>query len=691
VEKARKPKMPDDFADEAEFLSHIRKTYSDDVGADLENRREALEDARFAAGRQWDEIVYNNRINNNKPALTINRIVAFIAQIIGNARMNETDIKIIPDHTGDKDVARVREGLIRNIQKTSHAKRAYDAAFQSCVIGGLGNFKVVVDYASDDVFEQDIKIEPIYDDQAVAWDHTAVDPTGADARHVTVTDSMPRAQFEKMFPDVSLSSFATDGVDPNEAYRDGWWNMNAVRVAEFYRVRSRKRVIALMQDNRTVDVTDLPTEEYIGTVATRPDGAPIMRETHVKYVEMYVVSGAAVLEGPYELPIKRVPVFRVPGWEINTGTYKTRFGLVRFLRDPQRLHNYWRSVIAEKLMLTPKSMWLAGKTAISGYEDAFRRAHLSNDPLLTFNDEAAQPPVLVPPAQLEAALINEAGIAAQDIKDVSNLHEASLGQTSNEVSGKAIMARQRVGEVGSAIYQDNMNMAKEEAGRVINDLITVVYDTPRVVKVLGADDEINFDFVKINFDDDPGSVDLTVGKYNVTVTTGPSYATKRIEAAESMMAAVNAMPDAFSVAADLIAEAQDWPKADKIAARLRTRMPPDILGEDDLTPEQQQQLAAQAQAAAEEAEIQRATIEAEIILKQAEAQLKVAQAEESRARAAATAASIDREDIKVEVSADKAAADIEKIEAEIESISTRDQLQTIDALTGENNVGEKRK
>lgn len=690
VQKARKPKLPDDFEDEASFLSYIRKTYSDDVGADLENRREAREDARFVAGKQWDEIVYNNRINNNRPALTINRLPAFVAQIVGNARMNETDIKIIPDHTGDKEVARVREGLIRNIQKTSHAKRAYDAAFQNCVIGGLGNFKVVVDYTSDDVFEQDIKLEAIYDDQAVAWDHTSVDPTGADARHVTVTDRMARAQYQKMFPDSPLSSFSVDEADPTDAYRDGWWDANTVRIAEFYRVRSKKRVLALLQDNRTVDVTDLPTDEYAGTVATRPDGSPIMRETYVKYVEMYVVSGAAVLEGPYELPIKRVPVFRVPGWEINTGSYKTRFGLVRWLRDPQRLHNYWRSIIAEKLMLTPKSRWIAGKTAITGYEDLFRRAHLSSDPLLVYNDEAAAKPELVPPAQLESALIQEAGIAAQDIKDVSNLHEASLGQTSNEVSGKAIMARQRVGEVGSAIYQDNMNMAKEEAGRVINDLIPVVYDTPRVVKVLGADDEINFDFVKINFDGEPGSVDLTIGKYNVTVTTGPSYATKRIEAAESMMAAVNAMPDAFGVAADLIAEAQDWPKADKIAARLRERMGPSAIDPNDMTPEQQQQMEAQAQAAQEEAALQRAGIEAEIDLKRAEAELKRAQAEESNARANKELSSIDREDIKTEAAVEKTAADINKIDAEIESMGTRDQLQTIDALTGENNVGEKR-
>lgn len=690
TQKARKPKVPDDFEDEAEFLQYVRKCYSDDVGADADNRQEALIDAKFVAGRQWDENIYNDRIQNNRPALTINRLPAFVAQIVGNALLNETDIKIIPDHTGDKEVAKVREGLIRNIQKTSNAKRAYNAARQNQVIGGLGNFKVVLDYASDDVFEQDIGLEPIYDDQAVAWDHTAVDPTGADARHVTVVDRMPRKQFEKAFPDAPTSDFASDEPDYSQLYSDGWYDRNTVRIAEFYRVRSRKRTLALTVENKTIDVTDLPTEQYVGTLATRADGSPIMRETRLKYVEMYVVCGAAVLEGPYELPIKRVPVFRVPAWEINTGTYKTRFGLIRWLRDPQRLHNYWRSIIAEKLMLTPKAAWLVGKTAISGYEDAFRRAHVSRDPLLVYNDEAGTPPTLVPPAQLEGALVQEAGIAAQDIKDVSNLHEASLGQTSNEVSGKAILARQRVGEVGSVIYQYNMEMAMEEAGRVINDLIPFVYDTPRVVKVLGADDEINFDFVKINYTDDPASIDLTSGKYNVAVTTGPSYATKRIEAAESMMAAINAMPDAFAVAVDLIPESQDWPGADKWTARLRSRMDPGAIDPADMSPEQRQQMQAQAQAAQEEAALQKAGIEAEIDDKRASAELKRAQAMEAEARAETAASTIDREDIKVEATIEKTAAEINKIDAEIESMSTRDQLQTIDALTGENNVGEDR-
>lgn len=681
VEKQPAPKKPDGFGSNEDFLADARRNYSDDVGADKTNREEDLIDHKFASGRQWDEIVYQQRINAHRPALTINRLVAFIAQVIGNRRLNETSIKIVPDHGGTKEGAKVREGLVRHIQKTSTAKRAYDAAFQSQVIGGLGNFKVDVDYVSDDVFDQEIRISPIYDSQSVAWDKNSQDPTGADARHVFVTERVPKAQFKKMFPDAAQTDFASDEPDYQQLYSDGWYDKDTVRVAEYWRVKSRKRTLALFQDGATRDVTDMSPEEYLPLLQLRANGEPITREARVKYAEMYLISGSEILEGPYELPIKRVPVFRVPGWEINTGTYKTRFGIVRWLRDPSRIHNYMESIKIEKLMLAPKAKWLVGKTAGQGYEQQFRKAHKSEDPVLFWNDEASSKPEYVKPADLEAAIIQASQDSVQMLKDVSNLHEASLGQTSNEVSGRAITARQRVGEMGTVIYQDNLNMAIEEAGRVINDLIPFVYDAPRVIKVLGTDAEATPEFIKINYPGDPQSVDITYGKYSVSVITGPSYETKRIEAAESMMAAVNAMPETFSVAGDLIAESQDWPGADKIAKRIRSQMPPELVG-DDISDEQRAQLEAQAEKAAQAEEIATRAQLAEIALKEA-------QAADTMARAEATRAKIDRDDVDVEAKIDKIYAEIKKLVAETDSIETGDQLQTINALTGENNVGDK--
>src|SRR5262249_20157509 len=63
------------------------------------------------------------------------------------------------------------------------------------------------------------------------------------------------------------------------------------------------------------------------------------------------------------------------------------------------------------------------------------------------------------------------------------------------------------------------------------------------------------------------------------VKIGPSYATRRAEAADSMLQFIQAVPQAASVAGDLVARNMDWPGAGEIAERLPRMLPPQISGE----------------------------------------------------------------------------------------------------------------
>jgi hypothetical protein len=195
-------------------------------------------------------------------------------------------------------------------------------------------------------------------------------------------------------------------------------------------MRSRKGEIALLLDGRVAEVPPDADDSWFDQVAVGADGFPIVRETEFPYAEMYRVTGLDILEGPYILNIRRVPVFRVPGWEIWTGESRHRFGLIRFLKDPMRMHNYWRSIIVERLMQAAKAKWIAGQSAVQGREREWRNAHLEDDMLLVYNDEQGQAPVPVPPIQIESGLLEQANATVTDIKDVSNIHEASLGQQS---------------------------------------------------------------------------------------------------------------------------------------------------------------------------------------------------------------------------------------------------------------------
>lgn len=666
----RKPKHPDDFDSAQEFLAYVRETFAKDKEYDEPNRREMVKDARFVAGEQWDEGVRTARDAKNKPTLTINRLPAYVSQLVGNRRLNDTGIKIIPDAGGTKENAEVREGLIRSIQKDSRAQNVFDTAFTQQVIGGLGGFQVHLDYAHDDVFEQDIRIAAIPNPLSVVWDRTSVEPSGADAEHVFVTDKLPRKDFKKRYPKAVATDFDETG-SVSDGRRHGWDTEDTVQVVSFWRVRSRTRTVALMQNGDVLDVTDMELDEWWDGAAMGSDGLPMVRETQRKYAEMYLCSAADILAGPYELPITRVPVFRVPAWELFIEGDRIRWGLIRHLRDPQKLHNYWRSTIAEKLIGTSKAKWIAADSAVEGREDSWRKSHISDDPLLVYNAESGAPPTPAPAAQMETAMIQEAGVAAQDIRDVSNIHEANMGQQSNEVSGKAIMARQRVGEIGSVIYQDNLNIAIEECGKVINQLIPFVYDSPRIIKVLGPDMESE-KHVPINQPDpatgatDP-STDITSGKYAVSITTGPSYTTRRVEAREEMMSLTNSMPEVMGIAADKIVEAQDWPGADEIARRIRSQLPPGMVDEKDLSPEEQQGRMQQAQAAQQQEQIQQMQFQLEMELKKAQIEEARARAIEAHARAAQAESGVTKNLAGAEkdkASAAKSLSDIERGEVD---------------------------
>lgn len=677
-------KLPEGYDSEADFMSDMRQEYDADMQADMINRDASVEDARFTTGEQWDPVALQMRTSARKPALTINRIPAFVAQLVGNRRLNDTVVKILPDNGGTKAVAKIREGLIRSIQKNSRAISAYDKTFENVVIGGIGNFQVRLDWADDDVFEQDIRIVAIPNPMAVLWDRLSVDPTGADAQHCFVIDTMSIDAFKALYPDKVPSDVSTDTAfmgSYQTARSSGWWTADTVNVVNYWRLVRRKRTMAMFKDGTVRDITDEPTDgAWLDEVMLDEAGVPVMREGYRRLAQMWTCTGMSILEGPYELAISRLPVIRVPGWEVNVGEEKRRWGLVRFLKDPMRLHNFWRSTIAERLMQSPKGKWLAASTAVQGREQQWRNAHLTDDPLLVYNADSGQPPTQMQPAQIEPGLVQEASMAVQDMHDVTNIHEAALGIQSNEVSGQAIMARQRVAELGSIIYNDNMNAAVEQGGMVCNELIPLVYATRRVAKVMNED--LTEEMVEINNRTDN---DITTGKYSVSVSTGPSYVTQRVEAQQGMLNMVNAMPETMQFAADQIVEAQDWPGADKIAERLRNNLPPGMIDTKDMTPEQQQQFAQKAQAAQAQAQIQQkmmelqmAKLEVEILEMQQRAALLAAQSKAQEARAAKDLSSIETDQEGVEI--DRFKAQTDRIAARTTALDRADQthLKAID-------------
>jgi hypothetical protein len=105
----------------------------------------------------------------------------------------------------------------------------------------------------------------------------------------------------------------------------------------------------------------------------RSDGSPFTRDVPNRVARLYICAGNDILEGPYDYPISSLPIYRVPGWELNDGEKTHRWGLIRFLKDPQRLHNYWRSTVAEQLVAAPRNKWLATPDSVKGHEVKWRK------------------------------------------------------------------------------------------------------------------------------------------------------------------------------------------------------------------------------------------------------------------------------------------------------------------------------
>lgn len=627
--------LPVGFESEQEFVEWVRTTYEDDLAADKDNRDAALEDAEFLAGEQWDENDAQYRKDNRLPTLTVNQLPAFVGTVIGNRRLNQATVRVSPDSGSSRGVANLREGLIASILKNSVAKRALDKAFENQVTTGIGNFGIHLTYADNDVFEQNIEVYAIPHALSVVWDRTSIDPTGRDARHAFIAETVSNREYDTRWPDAKGGEIGAE--TDNWARSNGWTTQNDKRVLTVWRMNEKTATLAMFSDGSVRDITDVSPKELEAGLPG-PDGQPVfvvinpktqqpmIRKSPKLFAQRWVVSADEILEGPYELPIDRLPIFRANGWEINVGPRRVRWGLVRLAKDAQRLFNFWRSVVAEKLLYAPKAQVMGPESAFEGRLEDWRSAHTKRDPLV-YNDEAQQKPEFIPPPAPDLALLQQASLAMQDMRDVLNLHEASLGQEGNEVSAKAIIARQRIGEMGTIIYNDNMNDAVEEMGRVINQLIPIVYDTPRIVKVTGADDKEE----QAAINSEPGN-DVTLGKYSITLHTGPSYVTKRAEAAEAMMTFVNHQPQAAAVAADLIVEAQDWPNAHAIAQRFKKALPPNLLEPEDMTPEQQQAAAQQGQIAEAQLMLEMQGQEAEIASKRAAAIHSEAMADEAIAR-----------------------------------------------------------
>lgn len=582
------------------------------VRADQHNRNAATEDLRFLNGDMWEPAEKQRRKLKNRPALQINLLGKYKNQVVNEIRQNKPRIKVRPvDSRGDVNIAKIRGGIISNIEYLSNAETIYDQAASSCVECGYGGWRILTRYCEENPFEEEIYMELLPNPLVAYLDPNSKDPTGADAEYGFIYSKMSNEDFKDEYPGFNYpSEISEKGQVSNEM----WWDKESVGVVEYFLKERVKVHKALMSDGEVKDYDEAKKEESGWKKLEKDTGtaqkyASIVKDKDVEEVKVrwYKLTFTDILEEK-DWGGTLIPICMVYGRERNIEGKRYIESMIRQAKDSQRLYNYWYTSAAEFIALAPKNPWLGSAKMFEGYETDFAASNIDNVPMLKAKHDPNFPGMLPqrqPAPQPPAAMFAAIAESKKNIEDTLGMFKSDMGDVGPERSGAAIRARQKPGDIGTFDFYDNLIRTVKYSGKVINDMIPTYYDTERDVRIKNMDGSESF--VPINttagsalskMSKEPskyqgmdlqglkGQIDkkgfgahfnhLKEGKYDVVVDTGPSYATQRAEAVDMLVKMAQAEPTLLKVAGDIIVSKMDIEGADEIAERIKKTLPPGL-------------------------------------------------------------------------------------------------------------------
>lgn len=573
-----KPKKNDD----AKILERARKRMDQCISVESENRKAALDDLKFKAGDQWPSDVQAERNLDRRPCITVNKIKTFVHQVTNDQRQNRPAIHVSPvGDRGDPETAKMFYGLIRYIERDSAADIAYDTAFDNAVSNGFGYFRLATEYEEPESFNQVLKIVRIRNPFTVYLDPNHQEPDGADCKYAFVTEMIPRSEFTERWPDADPIPWDKAGI--GETLKN-WVTQNELRVAEYFEIEHEKKTLVALSNGWTGWEEDL-SEETQGKIDRGEITVEKEREAEKPKVKWYRLTAKEILERG-EWVGQWIPIFKVIGDEIDIEGKVKLSGLIRDMKSPQQMYNYWSTLLTELVALAPKAPFIMEEGQVEGHESTWKTANTRSNPYLLYravnvNGTPAPPPQRQQSVQVPTGVQQALQNTQQDMMAVSGIRfDSTVSERMYDESGKALNALQQRTEITNYHYIDNLSRAMRHLGRCLIDAIPKVYDTRRVLTILREDDTEERVML------DPGMMqpkqqikdqttgktmnifNPSAGKYGVTVTIGPSFATKRTEASAHMIEFARAFPEFGAAIADLIAKNQDWPGGSEMATRL---------------------------------------------------------------------------------------------------------------------------
>lgn len=592
-------------AKKEKLLARVRKRMERAIGAESDNRKAGLDDRNFLAGNQWPSEVSAQRNLDKRPCLTFNKFPTLLAQITNAQRQARPSINVSPTgDRGDPEVAKMYRGMIRFIERDCGANSPngpYDTAFADAVTMGWGYWRVLTEWEAPDSFNLNIVVKRIRNPFTVYMDPNSQEIDASDAKWGFVTELIPRDEFKEKWPDADQMPFSEGGIGE---MAKNWNSRDEIRIAEYFEIEYKTRTLVEL-DNGHVGWEDELDDITLGYLKRGKLHITDEREARVPQVMWYKVTAVDVLMEREWLG-STIPIVKVTGRELDMEGKPRLSGIIRHAKDAQRMINYWDTSATELIALAPKTPYIGEEGQFEGHEDEWKNSNIRSAPYLSYkgtsvNGQPAPPPQRVAFAGVPAGVVQASQSAAQHLLGTTGIRfDATMNERQVDESGIALQEVRQSGDIGAFDFLDNLTQSLRRTGEIFLELITKIYDEPRVITIIRDDDKEEQVKIDPNHPKPMGEEQLqngkrrkvfnpALGKYGVTVTIGPNFATKRIEASKNMIAFARALPQTAALIADLLAAEMDWPGADKIAARLAKTLPPQLLTPDqkDMSPQVQ--------------------------------------------------------------------------------------------------------
>lgn len=559
------------YEDHSKVLELLRQSQD----ADSDNRERARENWLFLnkTNGQWEPHWWD--ASDGKPRYSFDMCNPIVDQIAGEMEKSEFSIRVLPKG-GDasKDTAKIYDGMIRDIETNSNASEIYNAAGRLMISTGIDGWRIVQKYIDDNSFDQELVIQKVSNFIDRVWfDANSEEQDKSDAEFCFVLQAISVDEYKENWPEGSGQSISEDRH--NSAY---YQKPEHIVVGEFMYAKYIPRTIIMMSNGQVYEDNEefRQVEDELASAGVVEVNRRVRKDRKICIRKM---DGDGWLEKPKDTVFSYIPVVPTFGNYTIFENKQIYWGVVEKLIDTQRVLNYSMSRQIEEGALAPRAKYWMTKEQAKGFGRSLSTLNTNSDPVQFYNNdtEVPGPPMQQGGAQVNAGLKVITDTMRELVNQQSGFYAANMGEGMNAQSGAAISALQERGDTGNIRYFRSQKVAIRHTARILIDALPKVFDGEREVRLMNEDGSMEISSInRPVVDQQSGDVialnDLSRGSYDVTCSTGPSFASRREQTVSSIIDMAQLYPQIIERNADILLSNIDAPGMDQLAERERLKL-----------------------------------------------------------------------------------------------------------------------